>query len=123
MLMKVVLPAPLVPISPTTESLSIAALMSLAAVTAPKFLFSPFASRIPAMSGRLAPAEQGPQAVRQEHDHHQQRGAEHHLPGIRRDVEGDGLDDAEEERAEERRDHAAGARENRDENELARGRP
>ena len=38
MLMKVVLPAPLVPIRPTTESFSIAALTSLAAVTAPKAL-------------------------------------------------------------------------------------
>src|SRR6266403_1194273 len=68
MLMKVVLPAPLVPIRPTTESLSMAALMSLAAVTAPKFLLRPCASRIAAISGRLAPPEQRPQAVRQEHD-------------------------------------------------------
>src|SRR2546422_4755712 len=77
MLMKVVLPAPLVPIKPTTESLSMAALMSLAAVTAPKFLFRPCASRIAAISSHLAPAEQRPQAVRQEHDNHQQRAAEH----------------------------------------------
>ena len=38
MLMKVVLPAPLVPISPTTESFSMDALMALAAVTAPNVL-------------------------------------------------------------------------------------
>src|SRR5216110_1125872 len=100
MLMKVVLPAPLVPIRPTTESLSMAALMSLAAVTAPKFLFRPCASRIAAISSHLAPAEQRPQAVRQEHDNHQQRAAEHHLPGIGRDAEGHRLDDAEDERAE-----------------------
>ena len=41
MLMKVVLPAPLLPIRPTTVSCSIAALMSAAAVTAPKLLFRP----------------------------------------------------------------------------------
>ena len=46
MLMKVVLPAPLVPIRPTTESFSIAALTSLAAVTAPKLLHRPRASRM-----------------------------------------------------------------------------
>src|SRR6266446_3612135 len=123
MLMKVVLPAPLVPIRPTTESLSMAALMSLAAVTAPKFLLRPCASRIAAISGRLAPPEQRPQAVRQEHDDRQQRAAEHHLPGIGRDAEGHRLDDAEDERAEERRDDVASAREDGDEDELARGRP
>jgi hypothetical protein len=49
MLMKVVLPAPLVPIRPTTESFSIAALTSFAAVTAPKVLFNPRASRMTGM--------------------------------------------------------------------------
>src|SRR4029077_17482737 len=87
MLMKVVLPAPLVPISPTTESFSIAALMSFAALTAPKFLCRPCASKIAATSGCPAPPEQRPQAVRQEHNHRQKRRAEHHLPGIGRDVE------------------------------------
>src|SRR5260221_5844056 len=46
MLMKVVLPAPLVPIRPTTESFSIAALTSAAAVTVPKVLHKPCASRM-----------------------------------------------------------------------------
>src|SRR5512147_2748784 len=123
MLMKVGLPAPLVPIRPTTESFSMAALMSLAAVTAPKLLCTPFASRMVPISGRLAPPEQRPQAVRQEHDHHQQARAEHHLPGVGREVERDRLDDAEDQRAEERRDHAAGAGEDGDEDELARGGP
>ncbi len=50
MLMNVVLPAPLVPISPTTESFSIAALTSFAAVTAPKLLQSPRASRTVGMA-------------------------------------------------------------------------
>src|SRR5512134_932770 len=95
MLMKVVLPAPLVPIRPSTESFCTATLMSLAAVTAPKLLFTPCASRIAAISGRLAPPEQRPQAVGQEHDHHQQRRAEHHLPGVGRQAEGHRMDDAE----------------------------
>src|SRR5437867_11300324 len=123
MLMTVVLPAPLVPIRPTTESLSMVALMSLAAVTAPKFLFRPCASRIAAISSQLAPAKQRPQAVRQEHDNHQQRAAEHHLPGIGRDAEGHRLDDAEDERPEERRDDVASAREDSDADERACGRP
>src|SRR5436309_14979842 len=110
MLMKVVLPAPLVPIRPPTESLSMAGLMSLAAVTAPKFLFRPCASRIAAISSQLAPAAQRPQAVRQEHDNHQQRAAEHHLPGIGRDAEGHRLDDADGERPDERRGDVASAR-------------
>src|SRR5258706_15892374 len=72
MLIKVVLPAPLLPINPTTASCSTATLMSLAAVTAPKLLFSPLASRTIVMSGGLALAgEQRPQPAGQEHDHHQ----------------------------------------------------
>ena len=51
MLMKVVLPAPLVPIRPTTESFSTETLMSLAAVTAPNDFCTPLASRIAAISG------------------------------------------------------------------------
>src|SRR5438552_2217811 len=82
MLMKVVLPAPLVPIRRTTESLSMAALMSLAAVTAPKFLVRPCASRLAAISSQLRAAEQRPQAVRQER--HPQRHREHRVehPGV-----------------------------------------
>src|ERR1035438_10011178 len=95
MLMKVVLPAPLVPIRPTIESCSIAALTSVAAVTAPKRLFSLRASRTSAISGRLAPAEQRPQPLGQEHDHQQQRNAQGHLPGVGRDVERDRVDEAE----------------------------
>src|SRR5260221_9016219 len=63
MLMKVVLPAPLVPIRPTTESFSIAALTSAAAVTAPKVLHKPCASR---MAGTAAPlCDQGQKALRE----------------------------------------------------------
>src|SRR5712692_7712027 len=123
MLMKVVFPAPLVPINPTTESASIAALISAAAVTAPKLLFTPRASRMTAMSAGPAPREQRPQALRQENDHEQQRRAQTHLPGMRRQIVGESVDRAEEQRAEERGEHAAGAGEDGDEDELARGRP
>src|SRR5512135_3324338 len=123
MLMKVVLPAPFVPIRPTTESRSIAALMPSAAVTAPKLLCRPCASRIAATSGRLAAREQRPYAVGQKQDEREQRGAEAHLPGVGREVVGNGVDRPEDERAEERGDHAAGAREDGDEDEFARGRP
>src|SRR3954463_16543958 len=106
MLMKVVLPAPLVPISPTTESFSMAALMFDAAVTAPNDLFSPCASR---MAGTAAQFRYpGPEAVRQEHDHHQQREPEAHLPGVGREVVGGGVDRLVDQRAGERRHHAAG---------------
>src|SRR4026208_1693600 len=63
MLMKVVLPAPLVPISLTTESCSIAALTSFAAVAAPNALFNPLALRMTDTA-----AEQRPQPFGQEHD-------------------------------------------------------
>src|SRR6185503_14071642 len=105
MLMKVVLPAPLVPIRPTTESCSMAALTSAAAVTAPKVLHSPRASR---MTG-ISPLEEGPQPLGQEHDDQQQRRAQAELPGIRREVVRGGADRAVDERAGERRDHVAGA--------------
>src|SRR5882724_12478725 len=118
MLMKVVLPAPLVPIRPTTESRSIAAVTPCAAVTAPKHLFSPCASRIAAISGGLAPDEERPQALRQKHDGEQQRRPHAQLPGVGRHIVGDGVDRAEDERAEERRDHAPGAREDRDKDEF-----
>ena len=49
MLRKVVLPAPLLPIRPTTVSAVIATLMSAAAVTAPKVLFTLLASRTAAI--------------------------------------------------------------------------
>src|SRR6266571_3692868 len=123
MLMKVVFPAPLAPISPTTESASIAALMSAAAVTAPKLLFTPRAARMVLISGGPSPREQRPQALRQEDDHQQQRRAQTHLPGVRRQIVGERMDRAEQQRAEEGREHAAGAGEDGDEDELARGRP
>src|SRR3954467_2298632 len=104
MLMNVVLPAPLVPIRPTTESFSIAALTSGAAVTAPKLLHSPCASSTADME--LA---ERPDAFRQKHDQHQQRDAEAHLPGVGRQVVGHGVDRAVDERADERREHVAGA--------------
>src|SRR6188474_2845767 len=112
MLMKVVLPAPLVPIRPTTESFSIAALTSLAAVTAPKVLFSPLASRMTDMS-----SEQGPQPFGQEHDDEQERDAEAHLPGVGRKIVGGGVDHAVQQGAGERRHHVAGAGEDGDEDE------
>src|SRR5882724_8978705 len=110
MLMKVVLPAPLLPINPTTASRSTATLMSLAAVTAPKLLFSPLASRTIATSGGLAlTGEQRPQPAGQEHNHHQHGDAERHLPGVRRIFIGKAADGLEYECAEERRQDAAGA--------------
>src|SRR5581483_7671425 len=82
MLMKVVLPAPLLPINPTTLSWSILTLIFDAAVTAPKVLFRSRASRTTAISCRLFPAEDGPEPARQEHDHQQHRHPEHQLPGV-----------------------------------------
>src|SRR5260221_9789828 len=122
MLMNVVFPAPLVPIRPTTESFSMAAVTPSAAVTAPKLLFRPRASRMAAISGGFAP-EQRPQPVRQEHDREQQRRAHAHLPDVRRQIVGDGAERARHERAEKRRDYASRSREDRDEDEFARGRP
>src|SRR5882724_9347092 len=117
--MNVVLPAPLLPINPTTLSRSTATLMSAAAVTAPKFLFSPLASRTTAMSGRPSHSgEQRPQPARQEHDHQQHGGAERHLPGVRRVFVGEAADGFENERAEEGRQHVAGAGQNGHEDEL-----
>src|SRR5215212_1735819 len=99
MLMNVVLPAPFVPMSPTTESASIAALTSFAAVTAPKRFWRFRASRITATSGGHAVAvalpEQGPQAFGQENDHQQEGCPEEHLPGVRRQVEPDRVQGAE----------------------------
>src|ERR1035437_764130 len=115
MLMNVVLPAPLVPIRPTTESCSIAALTFIAAVTAPKRLFRSRASSTTAISGRLAPAEQRPEPLGQEHDHQKQRDAQGHLPGVGRKVVRDRVDDAEDRGAEERRDHAPRAGKDSDE--------
>src|SRR6185436_9875492 len=114
MLMKVVLPAPLVPIRPTTESCWIAALTSFAAVTAPNALFKPLALRMTDTA-----AEQRPQPFGQEHDDEEQRGAQAELPGVRRQIVGSGVDHAIEQRAGERRDHAPGAGEDGDEDELA----
>src|SRR6266404_9903581 len=98
MLMKVVLPAPFVPIRPTTESFSIAALTSCAAVTAPKRLQRPRASRMAGMAGG-----ERPEAFRQEHDQHEQREPEAHLPGVRRQPVGERVDRAVEKRSDERR--------------------
>src|ERR1039457_2896194 len=109
MLIKEVLPAPLVPSRPTTEYCSIAALTLIAAVTAPKRLFRSRASSTTAISRRLAPVEQRPEPVGQEHDHQKQRDAQGHLPGVGRKVVRDRVDDAEDRGAEEGRDHAPGA--------------
>src|SRR5512134_955166 len=98
MLMNVVLPAPLPPIRPTTESASTLTLMSAAAVTAPKLLLSPWASRMDTLGSLPAAAEERPQAGRQEHDDEQQRHAEHELPRIRRVLVGDALDPLEDQR-------------------------
>src|SRR4051812_27266743 len=113
MLIKVVLPAPLVPIRPTTESFSIAALTSAAAVMAPKVLQSPCASR---MAGTF---EDRQKPFGEENDQDQQRDAEAHLPGVRREIVGHGVDRAVDQRADERRDHVAGAGEDGDEDEFA----
>src|SRR3954466_7452040 len=118
MLMNVVLPAPLVPISPTTESFSIAAFTSEAAITAPKLLCSPLALRTTGMAGK-----DGPDPFGEKDDQQQQRDAEAHLPGIGRKVERRGVDGAVEEGAGEGRDHVAGSGEDRDEDEFAGGRP
>src|SRR5690348_6187412 len=117
MLMNVVLPAPLVPISPTTESFSMAALTSAAAVTAPKVLHKRRASRM------TDTFHQGPQAFGHEHDDQQERGAEAQLPGVGRQVVGRRADRAVDERPGKRRDHIAGAGEDGDEDEFAGGRP
>src|ERR1700675_3009630 len=113
MLMNVVLPAPLLPINPPPLSRSTATLMSAAAVTAPKLLFSPLASRTTAMSGRLSHSgEQRPQPARQEHDHDQHGNAERHLPGVGRVLVGKAADGIEDERAQKGRKHIAGAGQN-----------
>src|SRR5260221_5074144 len=115
MLMKVVLPAPLVPIRPTTESFSMAALTSAAAVTAPKALHNPCASR---MAGTFAHFGcHGPKPFGQKKDHDQQRDAEGQLPGVWREVVGRGVDRAVDQRADEGRHDVAGAGEDGDEDE------
>src|SRR3954470_3098021 len=122
MLMKVVLPAPLVPIRPTTASLSIAALTSLAAQTAPKRLHKPRASRMTGIARSTFGCDL-PESFRQEDDQEKQCRAERQLPGVGREVVRGGVDDLVEERAGERRQHAAGAGEDGDEDELTRGGP
>src|SRR5918911_42367 len=117
MLMNVVLPAPFVPMRPTTESFSIAALTSFAAVTAAKDLHSPRASRITGIAG-----EQRPQPFGQKNNEHQQRDAEAHLPGVGRQAVRERMNRTVEERASERGDDVARAGEDRDEDEFARGR-
>src|SRR6185503_11593322 len=96
MLMNVVLPAPLVPIRPTTESFSMAALTSLAAVTAPKVFDKPCASRTTGISRPffLEPTGERPQPLGQEHDEQKQRRAQAQLPGVRRQVVGHRVDRA-----------------------------
>src|SRR3954471_6913017 len=113
MLMNVVLPAPLVPIRPTTESFSIAALTSAAAVTAPKLLHRPLASR---MTGTF---EQGPESLGQEDDDEEQRRSERQLPGGGGKVVRGRADRAVDQRAGERRHDVAGAGEDGDEDEFA----
>src|SRR5262245_60235851 len=122
MLRKVVLPAPLLPIRPTTLSCSMLTLMSAAAVTAPNVLLSLRASRTTVMSRRLAPArEYRPQPAGQEHDHQQHGDTQHHLPGVGRILVRVAAHRLEDGRAEERRQHAAGTRQDGDEDELSRG--
>src|SRR6185312_6548923 len=118
MLMNVVLPAPLVPIRPTTESFSMAALTSFAAVTAPKFFVRPCASRMTDIT-----VEERPYPLGQENDQHEKRRAEAHLPGVGRKVVGQGVDRTVDQSPDERRDHVAGAGEDRDEDEFAGGGP
>src|SRR5678815_2348735 len=98
MLMKVVLPAPLVPIRPTTESFSIAALTSAAAVTAPNALHSAWALRM------TDTFEERPDPLGQENDQHQKRRPQAHLPGVGREVVGHGVDRAVDQRADEGRE-------------------
>src|SRR3954451_23052621 len=100
MLMNVVLRAPLVPIRPTTESFSIAALTSAAAVTAPKVLHKPCASRMAGTTAQFA--EEGQQAFGKKNDQDEQRYAEAHLPCVGREVVRHGVDRAVHQRADER---------------------
>src|SRR5689334_17086181 len=110
MLMNVVLPAPLLPISPTTLSCSIRALMSLAAVTAPKLFDNPFASRMVAISSAASShAECGPHSAGQKDHDQQHRDAERHLPGVRKALVGERAHCLEDAGADERRKDAAGA--------------
>src|SRR4051812_42834716 len=118
MLMNVVLPAPFVPMRPTTESASIAALTPPAAVTAPKRFSKPRASRITPISGGLPAIEQRPDAFRQEHDYQQERRPEEQLPRIRRQVEADRMQHTEDERAEEGRHYASRSGQDGDEDEF-----
>src|SRR5260221_13721098 len=113
MLTKGVLPAPLVPIRPTTESLAMAAFTSAAAVTAPKLLHNARASSRIVISPPAPAREQRPQAVRQERNAGEQRDAELHLPGVRRGAERQRIEDAEYQRAEKRRQHVSCATEYR----------
>src|SRR6185295_11664828 len=117
MLMKVVLPAPLVPIRPTTESCSMAALTSAAAVTAPKVLHRLRALRT------TGTGKKRPDTFGQKDDEHQKGDAEGHLPGVGRQVVGGAVDHAVEQGAGERREHVARAGEDGDEDELARRGP
>src|SRR5690348_11727563 len=112
MLMNVVLPAPFVPMRPTTESFSIAALTSFAAVTAPKDLHRPRASRMTGIARK-----QRPQPFGEEDDEHEQRDAEAHLPGVGGQAVRQRVDRPVEQRAHERRHHVAGSRQDGDEYE------
>src|SRR5687768_8245353 len=123
MLMKVVLPAPLVPMSPTTESFSMAALTSFAAVTAPKDLHNPRASRMAGIPLWTHFPCQGPEAFGEEHDDDEQRQPEAHLPGIRRKIVRRGMDRAVDQGAGEGSHHASRAGEDGDEDEFARRGP
>src|SRR5919197_2831902 len=105
MLMNVVLPAPFVPMRPTTESFSMAALTSLAAVTAPKRLQRPRASRMTGIA-----CKDGPEPFGQEHDEQQKRDAKAHLPRIGRKAVRQRVDRAIDQRTDERGDHAPRAR-------------
>src|SRR3990170_149248 len=100
MFTKVVLPAPFAPMMPTTSCSFTATWMFAAATTDPKVFSRPRASSSAAISGlllrdgRLALHER-PDAARQEHDHQQERRAQHHLPGVGRVFEGVGAHELE----------------------------
>src|SRR6476646_6876915 len=124
MLMKVVLPAPLLPISPTTLSCSMRTLMSLAAVTAPKLLDSPFASRMVAISSAASSHTKcRPQSAGQKDHHQQHRDAQCHLPGVREALVGECAHRFEDARADKRGEDAADAAQDRDEDEFTGGGP
>ena len=127
MLMKVVLPAPLAPMMPTVCCAGTSRVMSRAATIEPKVFSRSRTERIAVMtpvSGAPAQAmEQRAEAFRQEQDGQQQRRAEDDLPGAGHEIDGDRAHQLEHQRADEGGGDRAGAGEDGDEHEAARGRP